>query len=132
MSKHSERRRKMPVLLSDDPFADDRGLAKRKLRQLCAQAERAVGVALWNDCGDPVLLDMFVQSVLPWPNATRLLVVLEPAGAETELDRDDVLGRLEAVKGVLRSAVAEAIHRKRAPELCFEVFRPENPSIEDS
>jgi ribosome-binding factor A len=125
MSKSTERRRKMPAPLSDDPFADDRGLAKRKLRQLCAQAERAVGVALWNDCGDPVLLDMFVQSVLPWPNATRLLVVVEPSNVELEIDRADILARLEAVKGTLRSAVAEAIHRKRAPELCFEIFRPE-------
>jgi ribosome-binding factor A len=124
MTKPTERRRKMPVLLSDDPFQDDRGLAKRKLRQLCAQAERAVGVALWNDCGDPVLSDMFVQSVLPWPNAMRLLVVLEPADVKAELDRADILARLDAVRGTLRSAVAEAIHRKRAPELCFEVFKP--------
>lgn len=114
----------MPVLHSDDPFADDRGLAKRKLRQLCAQAERAVQTALWNDCDDAVLRDMFVQSVLPWPNAMRLLVVLEPANAAAELDRADVLARAEAVNKTLRTAVAESIHRKRAPELCFEVMRP--------
>src|SRR5688572_25241477 len=107
----------MPVLQSDDPFADDRGLSKRKLRQLCAQAERAVHVALWNDCGDPVLSDMFVQSVLPWPNATRLLVVFEPADPTSELDRADILSRLDDVKAILREAVAQAIHRKRAPEL---------------
>lgn len=123
MSKPTERRRKMPVLHSDDPFADDRGLAKRKLRQLCAQAERAVQTALWNDCDDPVLRDMFVQSVLPWPNAMRLLVVLEPADAGAEIDRTDVLGRAEAANKTLRIAVAESIHRKRAPELCFEVMR---------
>jgi hypothetical protein len=119
----------MPVLLSSDPFEDDRGLNKRKLRQLCAQVERAVSTALWNDCGDPVLLDMFVQSVLPWPNATRLLVVLEPSSQEMELDRGDILERVEAVKSTLRAVVADRVHRKRAPELCFEVLRPQDEQL---
>lgn len=130
MGIRNERRRKMPVLLSSDPFADDRGFDKRKLRQLCAQVERAVATALWNDCGDPVLSDMFVQVVLPWPNASRLLIVLEPV-ADTEIDRTDILDRVEAVKGIIRAVVADRVHRKRAPELCFEVMRPRGEPPED-
>ena len=121
----SKRRRRMPVPLSDDPLADDRGLAKRKLRQLCRQVERAVTTALADDVADEVLLDLTVATVLPWPNASRLLVVVEPTTTDADIDRDAIIAHLQAAKSDLRAVVASAIHRKRTPELCFEVFRPD-------
>lgn len=124
-SRPSGRRRKLAAPLTDDPFADDRGLAKRKLRQLCRQVERALSLALGSDCHDPVLLDLAVDQVLPWPNASRLLVTVRPTSPELSVDRTEVLAHLEAQKSVLRGVVAETIHRKRTPELCFEVFASE-------
>lgn len=123
----TQRRRRMPVPLVDDPLADDRGLSKRKLRQLCRQVERAVSTALADDVADELLLDFMVTTVLPWPNASRLLVVLEPCEPDADIDRDAVLSRLEAAKSELRLVIAGAIHRKRTPDLCFEVFRPRDP-----
>lgn len=119
MAKHRGRRRKMPAPDAADPFEDDRGLAKRKLRQLCRQVERALSTALGDQ---PELLDLLVDQVLPWPNASRLLVAVRPAEPGAELDRLEVLERLDRSRGELRSVVASAICRKRTPELCFEVF----------
>lgn len=114
----------MPVPLASDPLADDRGLSKRKLRQLCRQVERALSTALAADCHDSVLLDLLVHTVLPWPNASRLLVAVSPSNPEGKIDRELVLLHLEAAKPTLREVVATAIHRKRTPSLCFEIFSP--------
>lgn len=115
----------MPAPLTRDPFADDRGLAKRKLRQLCKQVERALITALADDCHDTLLLDLMVHTVLPWPNASRLLVAVAPCHPEAEIDRDRILEHLRAARGTLTDVVASAIHRKRTPQLCFEVFNPQ-------
>jgi ribosome-binding factor A len=125
----------MPAPLTPDPWALEpgtlpegpgalgpKGMARRKLRQLCRQVERALHTALLDDCHDPVLLDLMVQDVLPWPNASRLLVAVTPTRPGAAVDRELLLAHLEAAKGVLRMVVAGAIHRKRTPELCFEVF----------
>lgn len=114
----------MPAPLSPDPFADDRGCDKRKLRQLCKQVERVLSLAL-GDHPDQLLLDLMVEQVLPWPNASRLLVMVRPSISGTEIERGEILERLEAAKGELRAIVAETINRKRTPELCFEIFAGE-------
>ena len=124
----SKRRRRMPAPFADDPLADDRGLAKRKLRQLCRQVERAVSTALADDVADDVLLDLVVSTVLPWPNASRLLIVLEPTVPDATIERDALLAHLQAAKGDLRAVIASSIHRKRTPDLCFEIFRPDETS----
>jgi ribosome-binding factor A len=59
---------------------------------------------------------LFVEEVLPAPDCGRLLVhVAIPSGLSV-VDAMAALGR--AAPG-LRSEVASAISRKRAPELCF-------------
>ena len=124
-----KRRRRMPAPLAEDPLADDRGLAKRKLRQLCRQVERAVSTALGDDVADEVLLDLIVTTVLPWPNASRLLVVVEPTSTQADIDRSLVLQHLADAKAELRAVIAGAINRKRTPEICFEVFMSD--AVED-
>lgn len=119
MAPHRGRRRKMPAPNAADPFEDDRGLSKTKLRQLCRQVERALCTAF----GDhEALLDLGVDQVLPWPNASRLLVAVRLCEPAAVPDRSEVLQRLASHRAELRSVVAGAIHRKRVPELCFELF----------
>lgn len=108
---------------SGDPdFRDTHGhsssdrQAERKTRQFCRQVQRALNLAL-ADCnvGDGIC-DLFVEDVIPAPDCGRLLVhVLIPAGLPVA-DAMSALGR-EAPH--LRSEVATAITRKRAPELFF-------------
>lgn len=81
--------------------------AERKARQFCRQVQRALNVAME---------DLFVEEVSPAPDCGRLLVrVLIPPGREVAEAMDAV--RRDAPR--LRSEVATAITRKRAPELFF-------------
>ena len=100
----------------------DRG-PDRKTYQLCKQAARALSFALAGECGDEVLRDALVDTVTPAPDASRLMVVVFPASAQSATP-DAILERLHARKSVLRAAVAAAINRKRAPELFFCVGAP--------
>jgi ribosome-binding factor A len=92
---------------------------QQKTLQLCRQAERALSLALAGECGDDVLRSLYVDSVVPAPDATQLLVRLVIPTAARDVRADEVLVRLDRVHGILRHAVAEAITRKRAPELAF-------------
>lgn len=97
------------------------GHADRKERQLCRQVQEAIGEAL-STLDDDVLSDVWVCSVEPAPDASRLAVLVRgPRGAEPA----SVKERLERVGGYLRTEVAQAITRKRVPVLTFEVLPPE-------
>ena len=97
--------------------SDDTG-SDRKTLQLCRQVARALSTSL-SDGRDDLLSDVYVDAVQPAPDASRLLVVVRTFGSA--LDASAVLQRLSAHKGRLRSVVADAITRKRAPELAFLV-----------
>lgn len=88
---------------------------ERKVRQFCRQVQRALNLALADRVCDGIN-DLFVDEVSPAPDCGRLMIhVLIPDGRPVA-DAITALGR-EAPR--LRSEVATAITRKRAPELCF-------------
>ena len=65
---------------------------------------------------------LFVEEVSPAPDCGRLLVyVLVPDGLAVA----DAIGALVRETPRLRSEVASAITRKRAPELCFVPVHPD-------
>ena len=98
----------------------------RKALQLCAQVSRALSYAL-SDCDDDVLRDLYVESVVPAPDDKRLMVtVTDLNGAASP---PEVLEHLHLHHGHLRAEVARSIHRKRTPELSFQVaLQPQQPS----
>jgi hypothetical protein len=92
-----------------------------KAMQLCKQVERAVTVALAGECESAVLVGATVAAVEPAPDAGRLRVsiVLAPG-----MDADGLAeGRaaLARSQAAIREEVARWIHRKRVPEIVFEV-----------
>ena len=96
--------------------------ADPKSLSLCAQARHALAYALGGECGDEALQGLDVVEVMPDPTVRRLRVWL---GCRAELDEDErlhVMARLAAARGFLRARVAQAIHRKRTPELAFELL----------
>jgi ribosome-binding factor A len=90
----------------------------RKTMQLCRQIGETLSQVL-AECGDEALRDLQVMSVVPAPDASQLLVLVTPAvaGGMTETS---VMGRLLEAAGRLRTEVAAAITRRRAPKLVFQ------------
>lgn len=89
-----------------------------KSLQLCRQVQLRLDLAL-AELDDPVLEGLWVHAVLPEPRGVvlRVLVVAADDG-----DPDRVTCALERARGRLRRDVAAAIHRKRTPQLVFQVL----------
>jgi ribosome-binding factor A len=95
-------------------FLEDGSRAKprHKARQLCRQVLEVL---------DGLLLDLAVVAVDPAPDSTRLLVTVAPRPSSVPPDPLAILASLDRASGRLRSEVASAITRKRAPLLTYRV-----------
>ena len=103
-------------------FRHDNG--NRKAWQLCRQVENTLGLVLTGEFEDELLQSLMVESVVPYPNASQLMVTVSVADQEQDaIDQSVILERLNRVNGRLRCEVAAAITRKRVPRLVFQVFR---------
>jgi ribosome-binding factor A len=131
--KHRQRHRNKSGNFVDPEFAQALGggtsdrlssgrQAERKARQFCRQVQRALNLALADRRADDGVEDLFVEDVSPAPDCGHLLVhVVIPAGQSVK----DALGALGRDAPRLRSEVAMAITRKRAPELSFVPAGPD-------
>ncbi|HUY89119.1 MAG TPA: hypothetical protein VMV10_10320 [Pirellulales bacterium] len=96
--------------------------AGRKTLQLCSQVQDALNYLLAGDSRDELLALFQVAEVRPAPDASQLLVIVEPAvPLAAPVDPREILDRLAGVSGRLRAGVAAAITRKRAPKLLFRI-----------
>jgi ribosome-binding factor A len=114
---------------ADELFGEHRSRrrsAAHKDEQLCEQVFQILMVAM-ADLADEVLSALSLESVQMGPDSARLLVTMvAPAGREAgAMDTGDVMARLTAARGALRSEIAAGIHRKRTPELSFRVMTRE-------
>jgi ribosome-binding factor A len=101
--------------------------AERKARQFCRQVQRALNLALADRHADDGLNDLFVEDVSPAPDCGHLLVhVVIPVDRPVA----EALGALRRDAPRLRSEVAMAITRKRAPELSFVPAFPDGGAHE--
>ena len=107
----------------DDPYADRkrRRVADHKTLRLCRQVLEALQIAVAGECGDEVLQQLFIASVNPAadPSKLEVTVALPP-----DVGPVDAFARLEKAKGLLRTLVAQAISRKKVPDLVFRVAPP--------
>jgi ribosome-binding factor A len=87
-----------------------------------------VHAVLAGECGDDALRDLLVESVVPAPNSSRLLVTLVLGPGVATVAAEDVLVCLHRAQGLLRAEVAAAINRKRVPELTFRLVGPADVS----
>ncbi len=99
----------------------DRRKKNWKTEQLCKQVEHAVAM-LVGELADDVLLGAAVASVEPWPDAARLriAVVLAPDTAQERVQ--EAHEALTRASGMFRAEIARSIHRKRVPEIAFQVM----------
>jgi ribosome-binding factor A len=95
--------------------------AGRKTRQLCAQVADTLQQVL-GESADPLLQSLQVAEVAAAPDASQLLVVLAPFASGEDFDAEEAAAVLARAAGWLRSEVAAAITRKRAPQLVFRIL----------
>lgn len=125
--KHHKRRSKVSEFVDDPDFAEalsggesqrlsSERQAERKARQFCRQVQRALNLAFEGRSATEDVSGLFADEVSPAPDCGRLLVhVVIPEGRPVA----DSIAALQRDSPRLRSEVAMAITRKRAPELCF-------------
>jgi ribosome-binding factor A len=103
-----------------EPKAQPAKVENRKALQLCSQVRRALSSLLAGDA-DEILRDLLVDAVEPAPNSTRLLLRVALTTLAKAVEPAEVVSRLAAAQGKLRCEVAAAIHRRRTPELLFQL-----------
>jgi ribosome-binding factor A len=108
----------------EDPYRrrarDHRRWADHKTLRLCRQVLEALQIGLVGECGDAVLQQVFVASVDPGADPSKLEVSVE---VPPDVSPADALSRLEHAKGLLRTLAAQAISRKKVPDLIFRLAR---------
>jgi ribosome-binding factor A len=93
----------------------------RKFARLCAQVAEVVSLSL-GDSADERLRQLVVHSVDPSPDGSTLMVSVL-VGADVGLDEiDEVFAALSRARSWLRQQIAAEIHRKRTPDLSFQVL----------
>jgi ribosome-binding factor A len=130
--KHHKRRFEGSEFVEDPEFAEalaggesqrlsSERQAQRKAQQFCRQVQRALNLALEDRSADEGISGIFVEEVSPAPDCGRLLVhVVIPEARPVS----DSIAALQRETPRLRSEVAMAITRKRAPELSFVPVLP--------
>ncbi len=103
-------------VLKEEGRRSDNRQAQRKTQQFCRQVQRALNMALADSCLPDTDCDVFVDEVSPGPDCGHLLVHVVVQEGYSVVDAIAALRR-DATR--LRSEVAMAIARKRAPELAF-------------
>jgi len=113
----------------------DDGIDPRKMKQtetckdadyrcqsLCAQIRRALQLSLGQSHHVQVA-NLYVVTVEPAPNQSRLGVTLQPIGL-VDIHPDELYALVHQEAGRLRCDAAAAIHRKRVPTLVYRVAPP--------
>jgi ribosome-binding factor A len=100
-----------------------RGGDNRKTLQLCSQVGQTLALVLSGEIEDELLQDLQVEAVVPAPNASQLAVMLRAEPLD-DARAAEIRIRLLRVAGLLRSEVAAAITRRKAPKLIFHLLGP--------
>ena len=90
--------------------------AGRKKLQLCRQVQHALMWALGSANSEDVLAYCSVEAVEPLPGGNRLLVKIS---VPSDLSLAMVTERLAHSAAALRAEVAQAVTRRKVPELLF-------------
>ena len=99
----------------------DRKPGRHKARQLARQVREVLDGLLAGSTADPVLNGLSVVGVEPAPDASTLLVTVARAISSDPIPPGEILAHLGRASGWLRSEVAGAITRKKAPMLVYQV-----------
>jgi ribosome-binding factor A len=97
----------------------------RKIHQLCAQVRQVIDLCLAERWDHPLLERVSVVSVTPFPDASRLLILVSVEG-DDPIDVQRLLATLRDLRPILRQEISMEINRKRTPEIVFDLI-PDPP-----
>jgi ribosome-binding factor A len=97
-----------------------------KNRQLCKTARHTLSLVLGGEFSDPMLQSLSVVDVASNDEGASLLVSLGYIDDGSARHAAQILESLHAVQGVLRSALARSVNRKRVPALRFKLVRADS------
>jgi ribosome-binding factor A len=92
----------------------------RRLGPLCRAVARTLHLALAGSA-DPLLRDLGVIAVEPAPDAHRLRIIVGPIAPGVTIEPALALAALAERSGYFRAQIAQAVIRRRVPELTFTV-----------
>jgi ribosome-binding factor A len=107
-----------------DRIAERRKVPNRKALQLCAQVAEILSSVLAGECRDEALADVVVESVVPAPNAGRLLATIGLGRPDAAVDVELALAGLDRATPLFRRAIAEGTNRRFVPDLIFRMRLP--------
>jgi len=93
----------------------------RKVLQLCKQVERSATLTLMGVGDSDALLGAAVAAVEPAPDSGRLRVTVVLASGKSVRDVTEAEAVLLRSIAAFRGEVGRSVHRKRVPELVFDV-----------
>jgi ribosome-binding factor A len=124
--------------IRDDDGIDPREYLKtrrkkgdRKTKQLCQQVMRTLSLAL-TDCEHDLLQNLSLVQVVPAPDSSCLMLIVQFDGPNDEFDHGACLSALQSQTVRLQFEISRAIHRKRVPNLTFSLSGPTADSTEAS
>ncbi|MBT5229750.1 MAG: hypothetical protein HOM11_05680 [Methylococcales bacterium] len=94
---------------------------RRKLSQLCRQAERALTCVFEGELGNPILNQITLLEVTPAEHGRAIVVTVGPITDSEATTRSQVETALQHADGRLRSILAQTMSRKRVPLLNYIV-----------
>ncbi|MCA9214990.1 MAG: hypothetical protein KDB27_18100 [Planctomycetales bacterium] len=93
-----------------------------KDQQLCSQVSHALSYCIGEGEPQEIMECVRVESVVPAPDASRLMVTVSFDSSDKSITYDSVVQALESNNSRLRFEVSQTINRKKTPQLAFCVI----------
>ncbi len=91
----------------------------RKTWQICKLAQKTLNLIFIGETANSLLQNLTVNTVVPFPDKSHLLVTLDIGFESFNVDKSAILAELQKDAGRCRCALAEALNRKKVPRLSF-------------
>lgn len=99
-----------------------------KTQQFCKVAKQVLSQVLMSEISDQLLQNLEVIDVTASEDNQFIFVSVVFMDVEFA-DGNEILMRLQAIQGFLRSAIARSVKRKRVPALKFQLLRAVNEDM---
>ncbi len=103
-----------------------------KGQQLCKEVKHTLSLVLAGELSDPTLQNLELVDVTTNEDCQFLFVSVSHIDTGIAPDEHQILNKLQAIQGFLRSAIAQSVKRKRVPALKFKLVRAPNEVNSDA